>query len=186
MQPRLGLLLAVMGDHGRDQRHRVGVLPRPRANLALPLRVGEFLVGHRRLLHALLRHVEDPRPLRQCEPVSLRIAQAFRNGRDEIRRRVWRRHTGLFRARQQTEFGCQQHVGGAVCPFRLHAFDQTVFCVDEVDLDARGLREVLDQRLDEIRLAIRVDVDLVGKRRDGRQERGAAQKSEEAARQKPH
>ena len=45
VEPGLGRLLAVLGDIGGDQRGVVGMLAGADADLALPLRVGELLVG---------------------------------------------------------------------------------------------------------------------------------------------
>ena len=74
LQPFLGLRLAVLGEIGGEQRVVVHVLAGADADLALPLRVGQFLVGDRVLLHALLRGVDDARAHRDAVPVAVRVA----------------------------------------------------------------------------------------------------------------
>src|SRR5690606_17397073 len=74
LQPFLGLLLAIVGDHRGDQRDVVHVLAAAHANLAFPLGVGELFIGDRVLIDAILGGVDDTATHGQAEPVTLGIA----------------------------------------------------------------------------------------------------------------
>ena len=86
LEPRLGELLALVGDHGGDQGRIVDVLSGADAHLALPFRIGQLLVGDGVLLHALLGGVDHARAHGEREPVVGRIAELRRNGALEYAR----------------------------------------------------------------------------------------------------
>ena len=64
----------------------------------------------------------------------------------------------FLRLHQIADIDGEQKIGGAVAPFRRHALDQALLGEDHVDLDAGLLGEFLEQRVDEVRLAVGVDV----------------------------
>src|SRR5262249_408155 len=74
LEPFLGLGFAVVADEGREERVVVGVLGRGDGDLALPLRVGELLVGQRGLRHAVLGDIGHARAHGNAVPVPLGIA----------------------------------------------------------------------------------------------------------------
>ena len=78
-QPGFGFFLAEVRDHRRDERDVIGVLTRADADFAAPLRVGEFFVGDRRLLHAIFGGVDDAGAARQANPVAGGIAELSRH-----------------------------------------------------------------------------------------------------------
>ena len=171
LQPFLGLGLAVMGDEGGEQRVVVDVLAGADADLALPLRVGELLVGDRVLLHALLRGVDHARAHRDAVPVAFRIAVLRRHHLVEHVRLDRLRDAGLHRVLEPADVDGEQHVGRAVGALGLDALLEAGACRDDVDLDAGVLGEGIEQRLDQLALAIGVDVDLA---RLGERAAGAA------------
>ena len=159
-EPLLGLGGAVVADVGGEQRVVVDVLAGADADLALPLRVGEFLIGDRVLLHAILRGVDDARAHRDAVPMTLGIAELRRHHLVERLRLDRLRDAGLHRVFEAADVDRQQHVGGAVGTFGLDALLEAGACRDDVDLDAGVLGEGFEQRLDQLRFAIGVDVDL--------------------------
>ena len=69
---------------------------------------------------------------------------------------------GIDGLREVANIDGEQHVRRAVSSFGGHALDQAFLGEDHIDLDA-GLRgEVLEQRIDQIWLAIGIDIDLAG------------------------
>ena len=160
LQPFLGLRLAVLGVIRGEQRVVVHVLAGADADLALPLRVGELLIGDRVLLHALLRGVDDARAHRDAVPGAVRAVIGLRHrllehgGLDRLR------DAGIDRVLQPRHVDGQQHVGRRVRAFGLDALLEAGARRDHVDLDAGVLGEGLEQRLDQLLLAIRIDVDL--------------------------
>ncbi len=69
---------------------------------------------------------------------------------------------GILGLHQIADIDGEQHVGRAVPSFRGHALDQTLLGEDHVDLDAGLLGEVFEQRVDEIGLAVGIDIHLAG------------------------
>ena len=177
LEPFLGLRFAVLGEIGGEKRVVVHVLAGADADLALPLRVGELLIGDGVLLHALLGDVDHARAHRDAVPVPSGSRYCERDHLVERRGLDRLRDAGIDRFLQPRDVDGEQQVGGRVRAFGLDALLQPRACRDHVDLDAGVLGEGLEQRLDQFLLAIRVDVDLVGERgrRDGEAERGKQQ-----------
>ena len=177
-QPFLGLRFAVLGEIRGEQRVVVHVLAGADADLALPLRVGEFLVGDRVLLHALLRGVDDARAHRDAVPGAVRAVIGLRHrllehcGLDRLR------DAGVDRVLQPRDVDGEQHVGRRVRAFGLDALLEPGACRDHVDLDAGVLGEGFEQRLDQFLLAIRIDVDLALRGREAGSEGGGAERGE--------
>src|SRR4249920_3539626 len=69
-------------------------------------------------------------------------------------------YASLLRLHQIADIDGEQEIGGAVAPFRRHALDQALLGEDHIDLDARLLGEFVEERIDEIGLAVGVDVHL--------------------------
>ena len=171
-QPFLGLGLAVLRRVGREQAVIVDVLAGADADLALPLRVGELFIGDLVLLDAILRRVDHARAHRNAGPVSIRIAILRRHDLVDHNRFNRLGDAGLHGLVDAADVDRQEHVGGAVGAFRLHALLEARARRDDVDLDAGVLGEGVEQRLDQLGFAIGVNVDLaVGGRRRG-SERG--------------
>ncbi len=111
-----------MGDHRSDQGDIVDVLTVTRADLAFPLRVGEFLIGDRVLLDPVLRGQDHPNALRQAKPVALRVTKVGWNvGVDGL---VVNRlgDTLAHRAGQPSNVDGEDQVGRAVSSFGLDPF----------------------------------------------------------------
>ncbi len=160
LDPFLGFRFAVLGDEGCEQGVVVDVLAGADADLALPFRIGEFLVGDRVLLHALLRGVDHARAHRDAVPVAVRVAKARRDDLVELVGIDRLRDVRLHGIVQAADIDGQQHVGRAVGAFGLDALLEAGARRDDIDLDAGVLGESVDQRLDQFRLAIGVDIDL--------------------------
>ena len=117
------------------------------------------------LLHALLRGVDHARAHRDAGPMAFRIA-ILRRARPFERLRLDRLGDAvLHRVFEAADVDGQQHVGGAVGALGLDALLEAGARRDDVDLDAGVLGEGVEQRLDQLALAIGVDIDLVGARR---------------------
>ena len=165
-QPFLGLGLAVLRRVGREQAVIVDVLAGADADLALPLGIGELFVGDLVLLDAILRGVDHTGAHRDAGPVSIGIAILRRHDLVDHHRLDRLGDAGLHGLVDAADVDRQQHVGGAVGAFRLHALLEARTRRDDVDLDAGVLGEGVEQRLDQLGFAIGVDVDLaVGGRR---------------------
>ena len=163
----LGRRLALVGDDRGEQRGVVDVLARADADLALPLGVGQLLVGDGVLLHALLGRVDDARAHGDAEPVIGGIAIG---GGDRGLQRG-----GIHGLREARILGLgeaagidgEEQVGRAVLSFGGEALVETGGGEHDVGLDAGLLGEGLEQRIDQPRLAIGVDVDLALRQRGG-------------------
>ena len=168
LHPGLGLLGAPMRDGRRKQRQIVVVLARAHADLALPLRVGERLVGECRVGHALLGRVDHARALGHAEPVALRIA-VLRGQVGVDRGIVERLGDALFLRRgQPRDVDGEDDVGGRVLALGADALLQALVEEQHLRLDPGLRREGVEHRLDDVGLAIGVDVDgAVGERRAG-------------------
>ncbi len=71
-------------------------------------------------------------------------------------------NAGVLGLHQIADIDGEQHVGGAVAAFRGDPLDQAFLGKDHIDLDA-GLRgEILEQGIDQIGLAVRIDIHLPG------------------------
>ena len=163
LQPGLGLGLAVVRDVRRDRARCCRDAGRTRMQtLPFPLRIGELLVGERRESR-LLRGVEHARPQRQREPLALlaprRLAGIAFSSTADCTGWASPFSTRSIRLPMSTVIRMS---AGDFAPFGGHPFRQTLLHEDAVDLDAGRLGERIDQRLDETRLASRVEVDLLG------------------------
>ncbi len=166
-QPLLGRGFAVVRDHRGDERRVVRMLAGTDADLALPFRIGERLVRDRVELHVLV-DVQHAVAQRQRVPVTARAAQVRGNRAVERRRARGLREPAVDEIEQIADVDRHQHVGGRARAFGLHALEQAVLDEHRVDGDAALLRERVDERLDQLRLAGRVQVDFVGRVRGGR------------------
>ena len=164
LQPFLGLGLAVLGHIGREQAVVVDVLAGADADLALPLGIGELFIGDLVLLDAVLRGVDHARAHRNAGPLAVGIAVLRRHDLVDHHRLDRLGDAGLHGVVEAAEIDRQQHVGGAVGAFRLHALLEPRTRRDDVDLDAGVLGEGVEQRLDQLGFAIGVDVDLAVRR----------------------
>ena len=84
--------------------------------------------------------------------------------------------------REIADIDGEQHVGRAVAPLGLDALDQTLLGEDHIDLDAGLVGERLEQRIDQVRLAVGIDIDLaslggLGARRGEEGKRSASAKA---------
>jgi hypothetical protein len=163
----------VVGDHRGDQADIVGVLAVTGADLALPLRVGKLLIGDLVLCDAVLGRVDDARARGQAEPVAVRIAIL---GRDVLVDDValdLLRDAAFLGFRQAGDVDRQDDVGRRVRAFRLDALHQALVEEEHVGGDPGFLGEFVEQRLDQVRLTVGVDVDFTiceggcGKRQTG-------------------
>ena len=162
----------MLGHIGREQAVIVNVLAGTDADLAFPFGIGELLIGDLVLLDAVLRGVDHARAHRNAGPVSIRIAVLRRHDLVDHNRFNRLGDAGLHGLVDAADVDRQEHVGGAVGAFRLHALLEARTRRDDVDLDAGVLGEGVEQRLDQFGFAIGIDVDLaVGGRRRG-SERG--------------
>ncbi len=160
-QPFLRLGLAELGDDMGEQRVVVHVLAGADADLALPLRVGKLLVGDRapasrapwrrrsRARAAATRTSGRRRP-RYCGGITLSSAADLIGWVTPASNRVL----------QTADVDGDQHVGRALGAFGLDALVEALRRRDQIDLDAGVLGEGLQQRLDQLGLAIAVEVDL--------------------------
>lgn len=167
-EPLLGRFLALVGDHGGEQGDIVDVLAAAGADASLPLGIGKLVVGDGILLDAILGGVDHAGTGRHANPVALGITV--------LRGDVLVHHLGFDRlgdaellgAVEAADVDREQDVGRRILAFRLNALAETARGEDHVGLDARFLGERLQQRLDEERLAIGIDVHLaVGEGRRG-------------------
>ena len=172
LHPLFGLFGAPVIDCGREQRQIVVVLARTDADLALPLGVGEVGIGDRRVLDAVLRGIDDASALGQTEPVAFRIAvfsrQELVDGLVDQRLR-----DALFLGRGEAgDVDGHDHVGRRVRAFGGDTLFEALVEEQHLGLDAGLGGEGVQHRLDQLRLAIGVDVDgAVGERR-GCEKRG--------------
>jgi len=122
--------------------------------------VGEFLVGDRVLLHPVLRGIDHTGAAGEPDPFIVGGAIGRRDRRIERRRMDRLSDTGISGLREIADIDGEQHIGRAVAPFGLDALDQALLGEDHIDLDAGLLGEFLEQGVDQIRLAVRIDIDL--------------------------
>ena len=166
--PGLGRLGAVVGDHRGHHREVVGARGRAGTDHALVGRVGERLVGLRRVRHPVLGVEDHPGALRHAVPVAVGVTQVL--GDPLVQ------HLGMHRAEQTVLVGQpdspgvhrQEDVGGAVRAFGLHPGDQLLGgALDAVHLDTGLGGEVAVEMLVGVVVPRGVDVDLVGEGRGG-------------------
>jgi hypothetical protein len=163
LEPRLCERLALVGDDGGDQRRVVDVLAGPNAHFALPLGVGQVLVGDAVELHAVFRGVDHAPAHGEAEPVPVGVAVLGGDLLLEHRRLHGLGQPGILGLRETAGIDGEQHVGRAVATFGGQTLVEAVGGVDHVGLDAGLDRERLEQRVDQLRLAVGVDVDLLGR-----------------------
>src|SRR5215211_8696507 len=181
-QPFLGPRLAVPDEESRDEADVVLVLEGAGAELALPLRVGEVLVSHRGVRHALLRGIDRAGAQREGEPAALRIAQIGRDVRGQRLGAHRLRDVEIERLLQAADVDGDQHVGWAVLALGLDALGEALLGEDGVDLDAGRLGELVERRRIEPRLAVGVDVDdAFGMSRKGGAEGRGGERTETGA-----
>ena len=145
-----GALGAERGDHRRDQALVVDRSAGAQAQLALPLRIGEVLVGRQRRGRGQLRIVDQgARTHRQAEPAVLRVAQVRRDVGLQCRRVQWLQQAQVGRLPKVAGIDGDQHVGLGTRAFGAQALHQRRCVAGQVgDLDS-GLGGVaVEQRLD--------------------------------------
>ncbi len=131
------------------------------ADPALPFRIRQFLIGDILLAHPLLRGIDNPAACRQAEPFALGITQIggdilFDDGIVENRLR----DTALLGLDQTGDIDRQQHIGRRIDAFCLDAFHQSLVEKKNIRLYSRFLGKGVEQRLDQFRLAIGIDINL--------------------------
>jgi len=165
-----------MREVGGGQRHVVIVGALPGADAALPFRVGEvFVGGDFAIRHPALCGIDDARAAGQAEPVARRVAKFGRDRGIQHGRGNRLRHTRVDHLHQAGNIDRHHQIGRAAAAFRHQSFDHAGPDKGDVDRDAGFLGEGIEQRLHQFRLAVRIDVDLVGQRRKGGQQRGGKQ-----------
>ena len=144
------------------------------ADLPLVLRIGQVEVGLRRIGHVRLVIENDPRPLREAEPLVVGILQVGRNARFQHVAVDGLQDPGVLGPLQPRGIDRQQHVGGAVRTLGLHPRDQLVgIALDPVDGDPGHLLEVGIEPLVGVVMARRIEVHLaVGEGIGGQHGRG--------------
>ena len=173
-KPFLGLRLAVLVDHRADQGVVIDVLAGADADLALPFRIGKLFIGDIALLHPILGGIHHARAHRDAIPMTFRVAilrghyLVEQGGLDRLG------DTGLHRVLEPADIDREQHVGWTVGALGLDALFKTGGGRHHIHLDAGVLREGIQHRLDQLVLAIGIDIDLAlrgGERRGTDRER---------------
>ena len=149
-----------MSDHRGDQRDIVNMLPGPNADFAAPFRLGELLVGDRILRHAVFRCVDDACPPREPDPL---IVFSPIGGRDSSIDALRLNGLGNTRCRRLGEIAHiygEQEIGRTVLSLGFNTLDQALLGEQDVDLDPCLLSELFEQRLDQGRLTVGINIDL--------------------------
>src|SRR5690554_3353086 len=151
-QPVFGCFQTVMGDHGRDQRRVVRVLPRADAHFALPARVGESFVGDCADIE-IGGDVGDAIAQRQRVPLIVGATQMLGNGLAQYGGIDRLGDAGFHQIEQIADVDGHQDIGRRLVALGLHTLDQAVLHEYGVDLDAGVFGEFVEQRLDQTWLA---------------------------------
>ena len=171
-QPRLGLGLAVLVEHRRNQRDIIRMFARASANPPLPLRRRQvFITRDVAGRDAGFGCHQNARARGQPKPVTVRVAHARRDM--AVNRRGVDRpsQVGVFDVRQPPDVHGEHHIGRAIGALVGEAFEHAGFGVDRVDYDAGLGGESVKHRRNQLRLAVGIDIDLaIGGGGDG--ERG--------------
>jgi hypothetical protein len=148
-----------MGDRRREQREIVVVLARPHADAALPLGVRQLGISEGVLLDAVLGGIDHAPALGQADPVAFGIA-VF-GGDVGVHLGVVQRlgDALLLGVGEARDVDGQDHVGGRVRAFGEDAVLQPLVEEEHLGLDAGLGREGIEHGLDEVGLAIGIDVD---------------------------
>ncbi len=164
-----------MADHPGDQRLIVDAVGGAHADLALPFRVGQIVVGGKLGGLDPLPGVDD-RPGAHRQPVPVTVGIAIGGGYPRGQRFGFDclQHADFARGGQAPGVGGQHQIGGGINPLALQPLQQGfLFSGHQIDRDAGLLGKIIQQRLDEIFLAGGVDVDLAFRQRGrGQQNRG--------------
>ena len=159
-EPFFGLGFTVMGDEGCKQRVVINVLAGANADLALPFRIGEIFVVQGSLLHAILRGIDHARAHRNAVPVPLGIAILGRHDLIEDVRLDGLGDAGPHCVLDPPDIDGEQHIRGAVGTLGLDALFEARACRDDIDLDAGVPAKGVEQRLNELALAVSVNIDV--------------------------
>ena len=108
-----------------------------------------------------LRRVDDARAERQREPLSLATAQVGRDGLLEHRGLDRLREAFVGQVEEVPEVHGHQDVSGRLRPFGGDPLGQPVLDEDRIDLDAGGLGERVEERLNQSRFTRGVQVDFL-------------------------
>ncbi|WP_244628583.1 hypothetical protein [Tardiphaga robiniae] len=149
----------MMHEVGRNQCDIVLMQGRADAELAAKAGIGEILVADR-ALRGVIAHHHHARAHRQSDPLlaaQLRRDCLVDQGRGGRLRQIVR---GELRGLVETDG--HQHVGRGGVALGLHALDEIVLDVSELDRDPGRRREGGDDRLDQLRFARRIEIDLLG------------------------
>ena len=153
-----------MGDHRGDQRHVVGVLAGAHTDAAFEFGVGQVFVGRQfARFDPFLGHQCHAGTGRQAEPQAFRIAEV---GGDVLFKGIGLhglQHAAFLQGVQAADVDGQHRVGGAIVAGGLDLFQHALLGEHDVHLDPRFLGEGVEERLDQERLAIGIEVHfLVG------------------------
>ena len=151
----------MMRDGGCDQRGVVIVLARADAELALEARAGEILIGEGGVLYAVLRGVDDAGARETADPEPSLAPQRRRNRLLKRRGHDRLRHAEVDRMCQRGNIHRQQKISRAALAFGLNALGEAGFGEHDIDLHAGFSREFIEQRLDQPRFAMGVEVDFL-------------------------
>ena len=171
-KPLLGRRLALVGDHRSDERDIVDMLAGAGADSAAELRVREVGQGlDLARLHPLPGDEGDARPGRKSEPEAFGMAQVCGDRFIENRRVHGIEKSGLGQRVEPADIDGQHGIGRVVGARRLDLLHHSLLREHDVHLDAGLLRELVEHRLDQEGLAIRVQIDLA-RRMDGSDQEG--------------
>ena len=155
-----------MGDDRTQQRQIVVMRARPGADPPRPLRVGQILIsGHFALCHAVFRGVDDAGAAGQAEPLVARVTVLGGNIGLQDGRVDRLGHARVHHFGQARNIHGQDQIGGRPVAFRHKALDHALVDKGDVHSDAGLGGEGIDQRLDQFRLAVGIDIHLLGQGR---------------------
>jgi len=143
------------------------MLTRANAQLAAEFFVVELLIGDAVEVEILGR-VDDAGAARQGKPVTVSVAQRFRNGGFQNIGIDRLGDAGVHQVDQGTKVHRHQEVSRGAFAFGLHALDQAAFEKHRVDRDTGLGGEGIENGLDQAGLAGRVDVDFLCQGRNRR------------------
>ena len=174
---RIGL---VMVDDDRAEKRDVVVMQsRAGAEAALPLVRGEILIGGDLSgFHAVFRGIDDAGAGGEAEPVVVRVTQfggdvGFQHiGLDGLR------DTGIDDLHQAGNVDGENKVRGRAVALGLEPFGHALVDEGHIDLDPGFGSEGIDEGLDQLGLAVGVDVDLLREGRNGGREEGKGRETQ--------
>ena len=171
LQPLARCVLALVGDHRGEKAQIIRVVSRAHAELALPLGVGQLLIGDRLDGRAVNGGIDHARAHGEAEPLVSCITEI---GGDLVQN-GWRRHRlgkpAARRFHEAAHIGCEEQVCGAVAAFLGQPLDQAIVRKHGAHRNSGLGGEGLEQRVDQGRLAIGIDIHLALRRGLGQRQR---------------